>query len=898
MDPPSQPRHTPGEAARSAAASPSRGEGVLTPLMQQYHDLKQRHPTEILLFRLGDFYELFDEDAKLASPILEVALTHRQQVPMCGVPAHSVDPYIAKLLKAGLRVAIADQLEDPALVKGLVKRDVVRIMTAGTLREESLLPSKRSNYLATLAVSEEGIGLAAIESSTGEFLATEVTGTASATRLMDELARLAPSEIVLPKNTADALKDRLKKQGFVVAESPESDFSESLAQERLKILFGAGSLRGFGLENRPLALRAAGAAVRYLETTQCGRPVTLRPLRAYSLDDTLQIDAHTLDHLDLVRENHGSHPSKTLLDILDQTLTSAGGRMIRRWLVAPLRQLAAIQDRQQKVEFFLEGKETRRHLRALLQGWPDIERMITRLSAGSLSPRDLAGIGQALRRLPRLKAQLAAAYQQTTPLGQILPDALMKFLVEFPEDAPLAELLERAIVEGPPASFKEGGVIRDGYSSELDEIRGWIGDGKSKLLELEKRERDQTGIPSLKVAFNNIFGYYLEVTRAQASRVPPHYVRKQTMANAERYITPELKEFETRVLGAEERGLRLETSLAQDLRSEILKEGEKLQKIALQTAELDVVLSLAEVADRRRYCKPVVDLSDSLMIKEGRHPVLEEVLPAGTLVPNDVDLNGNDKQIMVLTGPNMSGKSTYLRQTALIAVMAQMGSYVPAAEARIGLLDQLFTRIGASDRLTEGESTFMVEMVETARILNHATGRSLVILDEVGRGTSTYDGISIAWACLEYLHGEGRPKVLFATHYFELTELADQRPGIRNAHVTAREWNDEVIFLHKVEPGPADRAYGIHVAKLAGVPKSVLQRAAVLLSEFEAKRRQAPAPEAQGQGLLFQDPWENDRLTSVWNKEFEQLDVNQMTPVQALLKLQEWKTRFRNTKEN
>lgn len=866
--------------------------------MQQYHDLKRRHPTEILLFRLGDFYEMFDEDAKEASPILEVALTHRQQVPMCGVPAHSVDPYIAKLLKAGLRVAIADQLEDPALVKGLVKRDVVRVMTAGTLREESLLPSKRSNYLTALAPSDEGTGLAVIESSTGEFLATDVKGAASAARLMDELARLAPSEIVLPKTgPARTLKERLKKQGFAVAESPESDFSESLAQERLKALFGAGSLRGFGLENRPLALRAAGAAVRYLEATQCGRPVSLRPLRTYSLDETLQIDAHTLDHLDLVRENHGGPGrARTLLDILDQTLTPAGGRMMRRWLVAPLRKLDAIQARQQKVEFFLEGKETRRHLRALLQGWPDIERMLTRLLAGSLSPRDLAGIGQALRRLPRLKSQLAAAYQQSTQLGRVLPEALTKFLVEFPEENALAELLERALVEGPPASFKEGGVIRDGFSAELDEIRSWIRDGKNKLLELEKRERDATGISTLKVSFNNIFGYYLEVTRAQASRVPPHYIRKQTMANAERYITPELKEFETRVLGAEERGLRLETSLAQDLRAEILKLGEKLQTIALLTAELDVVLSLAEVADRRRYCKPTVDLSDALFIKEGRHPVLEEVLPAGTLVPNDVDLNGSDKQIMVLTGPNMSGKSTFLRQTALIAVMAQMGSYVPAAEARIGLLDQLFTRIGASDRLTEGESTFMVEMVETARILNHATGRSLVILDEVGRGTSTYDGISIAWACLEYLHGEGRPKVLFATHYFELTELAGQKLGIHNAHVTAREWGDEVIFLHKVEPGPADRAYGIHVAKLAGVPKPVLRRAQDLLKEFERNRKDA-APKETAQPLLFSDsipPRENDKVLPAWVGELDQLDVNQLSPMQALLKLQEWKEKHRS----
>ncbi len=759
-----------------------------------------RYPSEILLFRLGDFYEMFHEDARRSAPILEVALTHRQDVPMCGVPAHSIEPYIAKLLKAGLRVAIADQLEEPGLAKGLVRRDVVRVMTAGTLQEETLLPSKRCNFLVALAADSAGIGLAAIECSTGEFIATELSGPQAAIKAWDEITRLGPSEIVLAVSPqSDLWRERLKKQGISVADLPPSDFSPKLAEERLNILFGTASLRGYGLENKVLALSAAGAVARYLENTQCGRPIPIRPLRTYELTDTLQMDTNTLDHLDILGDASlltGRRP-KTLLDVIDQTLTPMGGRLLRRWLVAPLRNVAAIRERQDKVEFFLEGKESRRALRATLQSWPDLERIMTRLSAGSAGPRDFAALGQGLRRLPKIKSGLAILAEQTTRLGRTLGSSLETFVTQFPEEGMLADLLERAVTEAPPATLKDGGVIREGYDTELGEIRSWIHEGKNRLLELEKQEREQSGIPSLKVGFNNVFGYFIEVTKTHLSKVPMHYIRKQTTANGERYITPELKEYETRILGAEERALRLESVLLQSLREEILKKSESLQRVSQALASLDVFVGLAEIAERRRYIRPLVDDSDVLMIREGRHPVLEEVLPSGTLVPNDVELNGAQHAVIILTGPNMSGKSTYLRQTALIAIMAQMGSYVPAAEARVGVLDQLFTRIGASDRLTEGESTFMVEMVETARILNHATPKSLVILDEVGRGTSTYDGISIAWACLEYLHKQG-PKVLFATHYFEITQLGHSLPGVRNAHITARDWGDHIVFLHKV----------------------------------------------------------------------------------------------------
>jgi DNA mismatch repair protein MutS len=884
-----------------------------TPLMQQYHDLKSRHPGEILFFRLGDFFELFGEDAKKCAPILEVTLTHRQNVPMCGVPAHSVEPYVAKLLKAGLRVAIADQIEDPALAKGLVKRNVVRVITAGTIQEETLLPAKRCNFLVALAIDKDGIGLAAIESSTGEFIVTEIVGPNASTQAWDEMMRLGPSEVILPPSSeTQPWRERLQQQGIAVADAGPADFSGPMAEERLRNLFGTASLRGFGLENKSRATSAAGAAARYLENTQCGRPMSLRPPRTYELVDSLQMDAHTLDHLDVLpAPGASSGRPRSLLEVIDQTLTPMGGRLLRRWMVAPLRAIPAIQDRLDKVEFFFDGKENRRHLRAALQGWPDLERILTRLTANSASPRDLAALGQGLRRLPKMKSLLMIMLKNSSPLvGEdagggtpphgtpipAFPHPGGRGFMEFPDDPELAELLERSIVDGPPPTLKDGGVIREGYHAELDEIRLWIREGKNRLLELEKREREQTGIPSLKVGFNNVFGYFLEVTKTHVSKVPLNYVRKQTTANGERYITPELKEFETRILGAQERALRLESALVQDLREQILRRSGGLHQISQAVAELDVFVSLAEVAERRRYVKPRVDDSDVLWIREGRHPVLEEVLPSGTLVPNDVELNGSSHAILVLTGPNMSGKSTYLRQTALIAILAQMGSYVPAAEARIGVLDQLFTRIGASDRLTEGESTFMVEMVETARILHHATRQSLVILDEVGRGTSTYDGISIAWACLEHLQKLG-PKVLFATHYFELTQLAQNLPGVVNAHVSARDWGDHVVFLHKVEPGPADRSFGIHVAKLAGVPKPVLTRAASLLQEFEKLRDRQTPPDSDRQPSLFPElptspgnpSPENDTVIPAWVEDLAQLDLNQMTPLEALLKLQEWK---------
>lgn len=886
---------------------------ALTPLMQQYHALKSRHPNELLLFRLGDFFELFGEDAQRAAPVLEVALTHRQQTPMCGVPAHSADPYIAKLLRAGLRVAVADQMEEPGTGKGIVRREVVRVITPGTLQEDTLLAAKQHNFLAAVYPNGSKIGLATIECSTGEFLATELPGLDASPVLWDELTRLAPSEVVVPAGPdQEKLKVALVHKGFSVAELTPLDFSPKIAEERLKHAFQAGSVRGFGLEEKPHALAASGAVLRYLENTQCGRPFSTKPLRTYAVGDTLQMDAATLEHLDLLPEG-GTRPRQSLLEVLDQTLTPMGGRLLRRWIVAPLRNVQTIRERQDRVAFFLDAKETRRRLREELRGWPDFERILARLSAGTVAPRDLAHLASGLRRTPTVQTILSSSpaasgggsmfnSENGSPTGAFGDDGQKTPFPAIPRPDQLSQLLEQAVVETPPPTMKEGGVIRDGFHAELDEVRSWIRDGKAKLLELEQKEREATGIPSLKISFNNVFGYYVEVTKTHLAKVPTHYHRKQTTANGERYITPELKEFESRILGAEERALRLESALIQDLRAAILKEGEALRGIADLLAQIDVAQSLAELAENRRYVRPTVDESRTLFIREGRHPVLEDVLPAGTLVANDLALDGKERQIIILTGPNMSGKSTYLRQTALIAILAQMGSFVPAAEAHVGVLDYLFTRIGASDRLADGESTFMVEMVETARILNHATPQSLVILDEVGRGTSTYDGMAIAGACLEFLRGG--PKALFATHFFELTEMSERFPEIHNAHVSAREWGEDVVFLHKVEPGPADRAYGVHVARLAGVPKQVLVRATALLAAFEASHTRLSDDQAATRPAaarreeewrtpsLFDRP--NDTLLNDFRQALLKTDLNAMTPIQALVQLQTWQSRLKN----
>lgn len=810
----------------------SAGTDNLTPLMQQYRGLKARYADGFLFFRLGDFYELFDEDAKTAAPLLEVVLTQRQGTPMCGVPVHAVEGYLAKLLKAGRRIAIAEQMEDPALAKGLVKREVVRVVTPGTVVEDNLLEAKRGNYLAAFHGQKDSsgtfLGAAFLDCSTGDFCATEFHDDAELHGLKNELARFSPTEILFPaaleSNPGFA---KFRATLAVTRALPNPEFSRPQAESALERAIGAERLAFFRAEEHPLAAGAAVAVLRYVETARCGRPLELRTLRFYARSDRMVIDARAIQHLELVENAMTRTLEGSLLGVLDFTRTAAGGRLLRSWLLAPRIDKPAIEERLDRVELFVEDGLLRRAIRDTIASIADIERILARLSHGTAGPRDLIALAGSLRAVGGLHRELQRA-DKLDPKRRSLLEGIARSL---PERLSLSDTLAQALVDAPPTSLKEGGVIREGYDPELDELRALVRKGKAWLVQYETREKERTGITSLKVGYNAVFGYFIEVTRPNLTRVPPDYIRKQTLANAERFITPELKEYESKILGAEERIVRLESALFQTLCETIAKDSATLGQVAQAAAELDVWVCLAEAASRYGYARPQIEEGALLSIREGRHPVAERLLPAGQFVANDLSLDGLESQILILTGPNMSGKSTYLRQTALLVIMAQMGSFVPAAEARVGLVDRIFTRIGAADDVARGESTFMVEMTETANILRHATPRSLIILDEVGRGTSTDDGIAIAWACLEHL-ARG-PKVLFATHYFELTALARQIPSVKNFHVEVKEWGEEVIFLHRILPGPTDRAYGIHVARLAGLPLEVIRRAQELVGRLE-----------------------------------------------------------------
>lgn len=905
----------PAESAPNTSSSP---EGLLasaeavTPLMQQYQLLKARVPDALLLFRLGDFYEMFGDDAHTAAPILEVVLTQRQGIPMCGVPAHAVDGYLAKLIRAGFRVAIAEQQEDPALAKGLVKRDIVRVVTAGTLIEDTLLEGKRHNFLAALApqampgdLGATRVGLAIADVSTGEFLIMEYLDEAQQHPLPAALARYDPRELLLPVTWTQKtawLKGVLDRQRPITpVEDRQATASQAAA--RLTAYFHVASLWGFDIESRPAALTAAGMVLDYLQTTlHTGLPA-LQPPRFLASAETLQLDPTVIKHLELLESLDTGNRRGSLLEVLDRTLTPMGGRLFRGWLLAPLRHVPVIQRRLTLVELWHDRATLRRRVRELLHPLADLERVLARVSARIAAPREIAGLRQTLQATAALRGLLkeAAAAPAVDPA---IPRQLAEQAEQLLDLSPLVAHLSHALVDQPPAHLTEGGIFRPGFHAELDELRAVAHQGKSWLASFEARERQRTGIPSLKVGYNSVFGYYLEVTKANLARVPTDYVRKQTLANAERFITPELKDHEAKVLGAEERMLRLETELFADLCERIQQERSQLLAVAQALASLDALTALAETAACYRYVKPTVDDSAALEIIEGRHPVVERALAAGTFVANDARLNGTDPQIILLTGPNMAGKSTYLRQAALIVILAQMGSFVPATAAHIGLVDQIFTRIGAADRLAQGESTFMVEMLETARILHQATARSLLILDEIGRGTSTFDGISIAWATVEYLHGlraatgQG-PKVLFATHYFELTALAETLPGVQNNNLAVREWTGpggrrELVFLRKVQPGAADRSYGLHVAQLAGLPAAVILRAQQLLQELESASRQQQREDA----LRRTTPSQGPEQPELWEREhplvteLAAVDVNRLTPLEALERLTVWKQRW------
>ncbi|MGF1579970.1 MAG: DNA mismatch repair protein MutS [Gemmataceae bacterium] len=803
----------------------------LTPMMQQYRDAKDRHPGMILLFRMGDFYELFEEDAEVASRILNIALTSRDKsIPMAGFPHHQLEPYLHKLIHAGHRVAICDQVEDPATAKGLVKREVTRVVTPGTVTEDPLLDPRQSNYLAAIVPGGKKIGMAWADLSTGHFLAADV----SEDRHIDELSRLSPSECLYAEKDPGQLTDsiRLMCPDILLQDRPDWNFDPETARQALFEHFKVTTFAGFGFEDTQPCLVAAGALLFYLQETLKANLGHLSSLRKYRQDNFVLLDDVTRRSLELTRTLREGTRDGSLLSVIDRTVSPMGARTLHDWLIAPLTDRKTIEARLDAVEELGREHQLRDELRQALDSAFDLPRLATRVSTGRLSPKDLGSIAATLRLLPRVKAKItgrkAALLQNLETRLELFPD--------------LRETLDNALKDDLPLSPKEGNVIREGYDPELDELRNTARGGKEWIAEFQAKETIRTGITSLKVGYNKVFGYYIEVTHAHVDKIPPDYQRKQTLKNAERYITPELKEQEEKVLSAEEKSQQREYDLFLELREKVAEQTHRLLQTAEVLATLDVLAGLAELAVSQEYTRPLLVNEPVLDIEEGRHPVLDITLQRGTFVPNDVKLSQQDGFLWLITGPNMSGKSTFIRQVALLTLMAQVGSFVPARRAKVGITDRIFTRVGASDELSRGHSTFMVEMTEAANILNNATNRSLVILDEIGRGTSTYDGVSLAWSITEYLHTRVECRGLFATHYHELAQLADTLSGLRNYNVQVQEWQDEIVFLHKIGPGSADKSYGIHVARLAGVPNEVLDRAKVVLAELEAHQVQAGKP--------------------------------------------------------
>ena len=859
----------------------------LTPMMRQYLQIKADYPDAILFFRLGDFYEMFLDDAVKASRILDITLTSRNKnsegndVPLCGVPYHSVTPYIAKLVEAGEKVAICEQVEDPKEAKGIVRREVVKVVTPGMVIDAESLSPKENNYLLSLFnAGGDRWGLSYLDLSTGEFRVTELTGRDAA---FAEAACVAPRETVLPASFRDNgnARDLSAALGtplvtFLDDWVYDPDYVKRLFQDQ----FGGASPESLGCAHLREGVPAAGAVLHYLQETQKGKAGHVRDITVYETCEHLVLDEATRRNLELTATLAEGKRKGSLLGLMDRTSTAMGGRKLRQWINYPLVIIEKIKERQGAVEELFQATALRREIAGLLEGIHDLERLNGRISLASAGAKDLVALRESLQRIPDIKNSLA---ESGSSLLQRLHEG-----IEPLED--LALLIRQGIVENPPFVLREGGIIADGYDAELDELRTISREGKGFIARLEAQEKARTGIGSLKIRYNKVFGYYIEVTRTNLSGIPEDYIRRQTLANAERFITPELKEYEEKVLGAEERIVSLEYALFQDIRERVASQGGRIARTAENLATLDVLVSLAELAHDRGYCCPVVDDGDTISISEGRHPVIEAMSLGERFVPNDTLLDNRENQLLILTGPNMAGKSTFMRQVALITLMAQIGSYVPAESANIGVVDRIFTRVGAADNLARGQSTFMVEMTETANILRHATPRSLIILDEIGRGTSTFDGVSIAWAVAEYLHdcGDHAAKTLFATHYHEMTELIVTRNRIKNFNIAVKEWNDQIIFLRKIVPGGASHSYGIQVARLAGLPGEVIDRAKEILRNLEkgefgeeglpriAKGKKAAVASASPQLSLFDS--EDDLL----RRRLKALNVATLTPLEAL----------------
>lgn len=852
---------------------------LLTPLRRQYLRIKQRYPEAIVFFRLGDFYETFDDDARVTSRELGITLTSRemgkgQRVPMAGIPFHALDNYLAKLINNGHKVAICEQLSPPG--KGLVERDVIRVVTPGTVVEPTLLSEKSNNYLIGLIINGDEAGLAYTDISTGEFATTQLP----ASQVTNELDRLRPREVVVPTSFESDWID----PSVTVSRIDDYWFDHEVARNLVLNHFAVVSLEGFGCAHLPLAVQAAGAVLRYVQENQKAALGQLTQLSTYSTQVFMLLDAQTRRNLELFVSARQGTSTGSLVSVLDTTCTSMGGRLLRRWLAQPLIDIKQIQKRQEAVESLFQNTVLRHRLVSLLRDIPDLERLINRVRGGTAAPRDLIALCSGLEKVGIIREELGKSGWR----WEWLDDEMRS----FPE---VVDLIRRSLVDSPASSLEEGGVIREGFSTELDEVRAAVRRAREYLANLEQQERERTKIKSLKVGYNSVFGYYLEVSKPNLHLVPPEYIRKQTLANAERFFTPELKEYESVILNGRERIAELETLLFRQVCQQIAGFGDGILSASRALAEVDVFLSLAEVAVRYGYVKPALNTDNAITIRGGRHPVVERSLGTDAFIPNDTYLCNDDAQIIILTGPNMSGKSTYLKQVALIVLLAQVGSFVPAESATIGIVDRIFTRIGAQEDLAAGQSTFMVEMVETANILNNATPKSLVVLDEIGRGTSTYDGLSIAWAVVEHIHNHPSlgAKTLFATHYHELVALGNLLPRVKNFNVAVTEEGGKVVFLRKVVLGGADKSYGIHVAQLAGLPKTVIRRAQAVLEQMEGgrapsrwERRAAGGKEAGHQLPLF------DNRGALF-REISQMDVDSMTPLEAITKLYELKKKAR-----
>jgi DNA mismatch repair protein MutS len=859
---------------------------ALTPVMRQYRALKLRYPDYLLLFRLGDFYELFFEDAHAGARLLGIALTSRQKgegaIPMAGIPHHAADGYIARLIAQGQKVAVCEQMEAPGKGRKLIRREVVRVITPGTVTDTQFLEGARNNFLLALARGRRGVGAALVDVSTGEFWVGEEPLPGRA--LLEAALLRRPAEALLPAPLQEDrhLLERLRAAGTAITLTGTGGAGPAAAAEMLCRQFGVPSLEAFGLGGMGAGLEAGALALGYLQETQGHALGHLTRLQRLLPGDALILDQTAVENLELFETLEDRSARGSLFDVLDRTVTPMGGRTLRQWLLRPLLDLLEIGRRQEAVQALAEAPALRSQIRALLRGIGDLERLASRAALGVAHARDLVALRACLAPIPRLKEAVAGP---GAPLLAALGEGMAELL-------PVAKLLADALEDDPPLALHEGGLIRESWSQALADLRRQAREAREWIAGLEARERERTGIPSLRVRFNRVFGYAIEVSNAHRAKVPPGYVRRQTLVGAERYVTPELQDYEGQVLGAEERIHRLELELFEEVRAGVAREAPALLATARALGVLDVVAALAEVAHARGHVRPLVTEGRELRIVDGRHPVLEAAARE-PVVPNDLDLDDEAGQVLILTGPNMAGKSVYLRQAALLVILAQVGAFVPAREARIGLVDRIFARVGARDNLARGQSTFLVEMLETASILHNVTARSLVLLDEVGRGTSTFDGLAIAWAVTEELHDRGRgAKVLFATHYHELTRLAERLPRVRNLHAAVREWNDEIVFLHKVRPGGTDRSYGIQVARLAGLPAAVVERAKALLAELEAGRPPLPSAAPPGGSVqlgLF--PAAGHPLL----EELGALDLAGLTPLEALNLLARWQGRLRES---